>query len=145
MARQAFETWWIGVPWGFDERWIAEGGYWHAWDRRRSVSVSSTVITDEGGRPVTAAEMVDRFAGVVQGEPIAEAPDGLAARATVVRTEPGSIASRALTGFVAVDGRVLIATITSDDLEWAVRIWRSISYRPAPIEASRPGRRAVLD
>src|SRR5262245_35033541 len=76
VARQVFETWWIGVPWGFDERWIAEGGYWHAWDRRRSVSVSSTVITGEGGRPVTAAEMVDRFAGVVQGEPIAEAPDG---------------------------------------------------------------------
>jgi hypothetical protein len=133
VVRQVFETWWIAVPAGFDESWVAEGGYWHAWDEHRSVSVSSTVLLDDAGRPAPAAEVMDSLRELVEGEPIAEMPPGLQGRATITGTDPGSRASRALTGFVVVEGRVLIATITSDDLDWAVRIWQSIGYRPAAI------------
>jgi hypothetical protein len=139
--RQVFETWWIAVPASFDDCWVAEGGYWHAWDEHRSVSVSSTVLVDDEGRPAPAAEVMDSIGELVQGEPIAAVPPGLRARATLIHTDPDSRASRAVTGMVVVDGRVLIATITSDDVPWAVRIWESIGYRPAPIRASPAARR----
>ncbi len=130
MARQVFETWWIEVPAGFDESWVADGGYWHAWDAHRSVSVSSTVLTDDAGRPAPADEVMAALGGLLEGDPIPDVPPDLQARATVVDTDPGSRASRALAGLVVVDGRVLIATITSDDIPWATRIWQSIRYQP---------------
>jgi hypothetical protein len=133
--RQVFETWWIAVPAGFDDCWVAEGSYWHAWDDHRSVSVSSTVLVDDAGRAAPAAEVLDSLDGLVEGESIAEVPPGLQARATIIHTDPDSRASRAVTGFVVVDGRVLTATITSDDVPWAVRIWQTIGYRPAPVPA----------
>jgi hypothetical protein len=147
LVRQVFETWWIAVPAGFDERWVADGSYWHGWDEARSVSVSSTVVTDEAGRPVPAAEIMERLAGFIEGEPIAEAPPDLLARATIIRTDPDARASRALSGLVVVGGRVLMTTITSDDLDWAIRIWRSIRYQAVPGDGSRaaPQRAGRLD
>jgi hypothetical protein len=130
-VRRVFETWWVPVPDGFAERWIADGNYWHAWDERRSISVSSTVLTDrETGRPVMAEEIARTFATLLRGEPIDDVPPGLRGRATIITTDGDAPAARALTGCLAADGRILIATITSDDLAWARRIWCSIAYRP---------------
>ena len=136
--RQVFETWWIEVPLGFEETWVDEGGYWHAWDAHRSVSLSSTVLTEPDGRPADAAEVAEWLASgpMLEGEPIDDAPPGMLARATIIHTDPDSRASRAITGWVAVDGRVLIATVTSDDLDWARETWRSIGYRAAPLPAA---------
>jgi hypothetical protein len=87
--------------------------------------------TDEAA---PAGEVFDRLGGMLAGEPIDDLPPGLLGRATVIDTDGEARASRAVTGFIAVDGRVLTATITSDDVEWAKRIWRSIGYRPAPLK-----------
>jgi hypothetical protein len=51
-----------------------------------------------------------------------------------------AVATRLLSGIVGVEGRGLIVTITSDDLEWAARTWRSIRCHPVPL-ASRAERR----
>ena len=131
VVRQVFETWWIAVPAGFDERWIADGSYWHAWDRRRSVSLSSTTILDEAGDPPAADDILASLAALTEGEPIADAPAGLLARAAFIRTDAGSRAPRALCGVAVVDGRVLTTTITSADRAWAIGIWRTIRYLPA--------------
>ncbi len=144
-VRQVFEAWWIELPDGFEETWVAEGGYWHAWDRRRSISLSSTVLTDrDTDEAAPAAEVLEQLGGTLTGEPIEDLPPGLLGRATIVDTDPEARAARALTGFIAVDGRVLVATIHSDDVEWAKRIWRSIGYRPAPLRPAlnRAARRA---
>lgn len=130
--RQVFETWWIGVPVGFEQTWVDEGGYWHAWDEDRSVSMSSTVLTGPDWRPAPTDEVAEQLAPLLDGEPIDDVPPGLVARATIIETEPGSRAGHAVTGWVVADGHVLIATITSDDLDWAREVWRSIGYRPAP-------------
>ena len=145
IVKQVFETWWIELPAGFDETWVDEGGYWHAWDDHRSISVSSTILVDrETDRPVPTVEIIDQFTGMLEGEPIDDLPPGLHGAATIITTDGESRASRALTGYLASDGRVLIATITSDDLDWAKRIWRSIGYRPAPVRPAlnRAARRA---
>jgi hypothetical protein len=145
IVRQVFQTWWIELPDGFSETWVPEGGYWHAWDRHRSISVSSTVLTDrETDAPAPAAEIVKMLAKTLEGTPIDDLPPGLQGRAAIIETDPGSRAPRAVTGFIAVDGRLLTATITSDDIDWAKRIWRSIGYRPAPLppRLNRAARRA---
>jgi hypothetical protein len=145
IVRQIFETWWIELPDGFDETWVADGGYWHAWDGHRSISVSSTVLTDRVTDVAAPAdEIVEMLAGCLEGEPIDDLPPGLPGRAAIIETDPRSRASRAVTGFIAVDGRLLTATITSDDIDWAKRIWRSIGYRPAPLppRLNRAARRA---
>jgi hypothetical protein len=145
IVKQVFESWWIELPPGFRECWVPEGGYWHAWDPRRSISLSSTVLRDrETNEAAPAAEVFDRLGGMLAGEPIDDLPPGLLGRATVIDTDGEARASRAVTGFIAVDGRVLTATITSDDVEWAKRIWRSIGYRPAPLQG-RTDRQPVLD
>jgi hypothetical protein len=140
--RQVFETWWIGIPVGFEETWVDDGGYWHAWDADRSVSMSSTVLREPDGRAVATGDLEEHLAPMLDGEPIDDVPPDLVARATVIDTVPPSRASRAVTGWVVAEGRVLIATITSDDLDWARETWRSIGYRPAPLPAAaaqRPG------
>jgi len=45
---------------------------------------------------------------------------------------------------LATEGRLLLATITSDDPEWARRVWRSIRGHSAPFP-SRRERRARWD
>jgi hypothetical protein len=128
--RHIFETWWIGIPVGFDETWVDEGGYWHAWDLTRSVSLSSTVVNDERGRPVPADQLAEAFTGILAGEAVDEGPEGLLGLATTGPADPDARASRVVTGAIAVDGRVLVATITSDDLDWSLAVWRSIQHGP---------------
>jgi len=130
VARQVFETWWIGVPVEFEERWIAEGSYWHAWDGERSISLSSTVLEDGSGNQVPAQEIMARVGALIKGESIVDQPGGLMARATFIDLAPDSRASRALSGIAAADGRLLTTTITSDDPAWAIGIWRTIRYQP---------------
>jgi hypothetical protein len=60
------------------------------------------------------------------GELSPRLPPDLIARAVTTDIHEPARASRALSGAVATDGRVLIVTITSDDLAWAHRIWLSI-------------------
>lgn len=145
MYRQVFETWWIGVPPGFSEDWVDEGNYWHAWDEHRSISMSSTRILQEDGQPVPATELLAHLVTLLEGEPVEDVPPGLDARATTIVVEPPSRAARALTGYAVADGRALLATITSDDLEWAKATWRSIGYQasapplPSAPRRSRPG------
>ena len=141
LVRQVFETWWISVPPEFEETWVEEGAYWHAWDRHRSVSVSSTVLTDDAGRPAPPDEVMAMVGAAIEGEPVEGGPPGLLSRAAIIRTDRGSRASRALSGMIVVEGRVLVATIASDDIDWAVRIWTSIGYRPSPVP-NRAARRA---
>ena len=143
--RQVFETWWIGVPFGFEETWVDEGSYWHAWDGHRSISMSSTRILQDDGQPVPAAELIAQLGEMLEGEPVVDLPPGLDARATTIVVEPPTRATRALTGYVVADGRALLTTITSDALDWAKSIWRTIGYResapahPSASPRSRPG------
>ena len=145
IVKQVFETWWIELPAGFEECWVDDGGYRHAWDAHRSISLSSTVLIDsQADRPASTAEILDQLTGALEGEPIDDLPVSLLGGATIIPTDPAARASRAVTGYLAVDGRVLTATITSDDIDWAKRIWRSIGSRPAPIRPAmnRAARRA---
>jgi hypothetical protein len=108
-----------------EETWLPEEGYWHAFDARRSVSLSSIEITD-GSRPVSAAEMIEQGLPRPDGTPVEQMPAGLTGQAAIIATVPPALASRALSGVLVTEGRVLIATITTDDLDLARRIWLSI-------------------
>jgi hypothetical protein len=140
--RQAFPTWWISVPPEFETTFVHGDDYWHAWDARRSVSLTSIVLTDprNGDRPVPAAEVLEAMTPM-PGEPV-PMPEGLAGWAVVVDAPPPARATRAVTGIVVVDGRVLLGTITADDIAWATTVWRSIQYGP---ERGATGRWALRD
>jgi len=47
-----------------------------------------------------------------------------------------------LSGMLAAEGRLLIVTITSDDLDWALQVWLSIRTHPthSPGDDRTPGR-----
>ncbi len=132
VLRHVFASWWISIPAEFDETFVHDDGYWHAWDDRRSVSLSSFVVTEpSGGTAVPAADL--RAAMPVPDGEAVELPAGLHGWAVVIPVTDSPRASRAISGMIAVDGRVLLATITSNDIAWATDTWRSIEYAPAPI------------
>ena len=125
VVRQAFPHWLITIPAAFEETFVEKDGYWHAWDAQRSVSLTSMLITDRRGRPVTAHRILKQLPAV-PGERAAM-PPGLDGWALVIAQPQPARASRAISGIVAIDGRVLIATVTAEDLSWAAGVWRSIA------------------
>ncbi len=133
LTRRVFSAWSIDIPTAMEETFVGEDSYWHAWDQDRSVSLTSVVMTDQG-EPVPAVAIAKHFP-VLDGEPVAELPPGLLGRAAIIDTDPSAKASKALTGLLAVYGRAMVVTITSDDLAWARQTWRSIRTHIAPIEA----------
>lgn len=67
--------------------------------------------------PASPATMLLGQLPPLDGSPLQSLPPGLQGRAGESRVDPPARASRALSGMLAVDGRVLIVTITSDDVE----------------------------
>lgn len=130
-VRRAFAAWSIELPVTFAETYVDEDSYWYAWDDTRSVALTSLVLTHKR-RPVPAATIV-RELPRLGGTPFLEMPGGLAGRAMTGAAIPPARASRVLSGLLAMDGRVLIVTITSDDPGWARGVWLSIRGHPAPL------------
>jgi hypothetical protein len=131
VARRPFPSWSIRLPASFSHVFVHEGGYWHAWDKHRSVSLSSIELVDERG-PVAADRIVDELTAP-QGSPLAARPPGLPGWAVEDEAPQPAVATRCLSGMLAVDGRMLIVTIASDDREWTTRTWCSIrQHRTAP-------------
>jgi hypothetical protein len=124
--RQVFRHWSILLPAGFQETFVREDGYWHARGDDRSVSLTSALITDRKGRPVPARQLLGRFPPL-PGVPV-PMPHGMDGSAAIGAAEQPACAERALCGMIAVEGNVLIATITAEDLDWAVSIWLSIRH-----------------
>jgi hypothetical protein len=140
IVRRAFEAWSVEIPATFAETYVHEDSYWHAWDDHRSVSLTSVVFTDKHG-PVSA-ERILRELPPMDGDPFMELPPGHAGQAVTGRTVEPARASRFLSGMLAADGRVLLATVTSDDLEWARQVWLSIRGHPASLPSRRERRAA---
>jgi hypothetical protein len=136
--RHVFAAWSIEVPESFAETFVEEDSYWHAWDDHRSVSLTSVVLTDKG-KPVRA-ERIARQIPPMDGLPVDEVPPGLIGVAASGAAAQPARASRALAGMLAAEGRLLIVTITCDDLQWARRVWRSIRTHPAPFPPRRERR-----
>ena len=124
VTRQVFETWSVEIPATFDESFVVDGSYWHAFDDERSVSLSSILLSDSHG-PVSA-DRIFRELPSLEGKALDELPSGLIGRAATGPAAQPAKAARMLSGMLAVDGRLLVATITSDDPVWARRVWRSI-------------------
>lgn len=145
---QVLTAWWIEIPAAFDATFVHQGVYWHAWDEHRSVSMSSTVLTNElgPGRASDLAALLPELLPALPGASrVDEVPPGLLGRATygpVPDGEGPARASHVLSGLLAMDGRIAVVTITSDDEAWARRVWMSIRGVPAPIEP-RAERRAA--
>ena len=136
-VRRPFEAWSIAIPATFEETFVQEHGYWHAYDESRSVSLTSIELTHEHG-PVRLELILDQAEQVLPsgGVPLGDSPPGLAGRAVEADATPPARASRCVSGVLATDGRVLLATITADDLDWARDTWLSIRAHAAPIPQS---------
>ena len=135
VRRRVFEAWSIQVPAAFAETFVDADGYWHAYDEHRSVSLTSLAISEEGD-PVRASRIM-RQAPPLDGSPVEEVPPGLLGRAATCAAPQPARASQLLSGLLATDGRLLLATVTSDDLEWARRVWLSIRSHAAPVPSVR--------
>ena len=127
--RRVFERWSVTIPAGMDETFLENEGYWHAWDARRSISLTSIHLSDRRGQPVPAVAILEQTPPM-DGEAM-PLPDDLPGWAVLVVVPDSPLASRAVSGIVVADGNFLIVTVTSDDLEWAQSIWRSIRYDAA--------------
>lgn len=130
-TRRVFEAWSLEIPATFAETFVDDGSYWYAEDDDRSVSLSSILLSDVHG-PVSADRIV-RELPPLEGTALDELPPGLIGQAATGPSVQPAKAARLLVGMLAVDGRLLIATITSDDPDWACRVWRSIRSHPAPL------------
>ena len=135
VVRRVFEAWSIQVPAAFAETFVHADGYWHGYDEHRSVSLTSFVISEERD-PVKASRIL-RQAPPLDGSPVEGVPPGLLGQAATCAALQPARASQLLSGLLATDGRLLLVTITSDDLEWARRIWLSIRSHAAPIQSFR--------
>lgn len=140
MLRRVFTAWWIRVPRSFSETFVHEDGYWHSYDEHRSISLTSFVL-DDGEGPVPAEEIFRVATQALRGTPVNELPPGLLGRAVTARAPRSSRASKLLSGVAAADGNLLLATVTSDDLEWARKVWVSIRHRPP--DRSKPGKQGT--
>ncbi len=123
-----FPSWSIRLPASFRHVFVHEdeNDYWHARDGQRSVSMSSFELTDGSG-PVAADQILEELTAP-DGRPLAARPPGLPGWAVEDEAPQPAAASRCLYGMLAVDGRVLIVTITCDDREWTTRTWCSIRF-----------------
>ena len=130
--RRVFPHWSITFPVSFEETFVEEDGYWHAWDENRSISLTSMAIADRRGRQATREELLETMLPPLSGTPLDDRPPGLSGVAAYGPIEQPARASSALTGVLPVDGRILLATITSDDFEWARETWVSIRHHPGP-------------
>ncbi|MGH2455964.1 MAG: hypothetical protein ACRDHD_06880 [Candidatus Limnocylindria bacterium] len=137
IARRVFGAWSITIPASFAETFVDEGGYWHAYDTHRSVSLTSMVVEAEGG-PVSADRIL-RQMGPLPGASVDSLPPGLIGYGVEDEAIQPARASRTLSGILVRDGRVLMVTITGDDTDWARRTWLSIGAHPAPLPG--PGQR----
>jgi hypothetical protein len=136
VIRQVFALWSIRIPASFEETFVHGDDYWHAWDADRSVSLTSIVVTDRG-RPVGPGELLRTFPPLT-GDPVAT-PPGLVGWAVAAPAVQPARASRAISGVIATDGRLLLVTITGDDPNWTTATWLSIRYGAA---SGRSGARA---
>jgi hypothetical protein len=135
VVREVFGHWTVAVPAAFEETFVAEDGYWHAWDARRSVSLTSLLLTDRLGRSVPKRQILEGIPAQ-RGETV-PMPPGFDGWAVVVRPPKPRRASRAVAGMIAVDGRVLLATVTADDLAWATCVWHSVRFVGSATSTSR--------
>jgi hypothetical protein len=136
--RRVFPHWSIAIPPWFDETFVEEDCYWHAWDLTRSVSLTSMVFVDKRGRAPTVDELLAEHSPM-PGQAIEERPPDLPGIAGYGPVPQPARASSALCGILAVEGRLLLATITSDDLDWALDVWRSIRHHAdGPPTETRP-------
>jgi hypothetical protein len=119
-----FPTWSVEIPAGFAETFVRPDRYWHAFGDDRSVSLTSLVVRDDDG-PIEADRIL-REIPPLEGEAIADCPPRLYGRAALASADQRARASRLLSGMLAIEGRLLLATITSDDVAWARRVWMSI-------------------
>jgi hypothetical protein len=92
------------------------------------VSLTSLTLTDEGR--TVSPDLIARQIPVLDGEVVDALPSGLLGQAVTADAPQPARASRMLSGMLAADGRLLIVTITSDDLNWALRVWLSIRTYP---------------
>jgi hypothetical protein len=124
IRRRVFPSWSIEIPSSFTEAFVEEGGYWHAYDEDRSISLTSLKVSDR--RQSVPALAVLRRMPPSDGEPVDALPSGLLGWAVTMDAGPTARASRYLSGMLATDGHVLLATITSDDDAWRLATWLSI-------------------
>lgn len=140
IERRVFATWSIEIPAWFAETFVTEGGYWHAWDDMHSVSLSSIELSARQGS-VSAAKVAADMRDPGDGPPVERLPPGLEGWAVEMDAIPPAVASRAISGMLAAERRVLVVTITSDDMDWAYRTFLSIRYRPVRRSAGTRPRR----
>jgi hypothetical protein len=142
LHRRVFPAWSIDVPSGWEETFLDDDKYWHAWTADASISLTSIALADDRG-PVPAALILEQLSPAFPKPWIDDLPDGLPGYARIGATDPPARAGSFVQGITATDGRALLATITSDDNDWARSIWRSLRAHEAPLPAlgSRTWRR----
>lgn len=128
VVRRVFPSWSVTIPSTLQETFVEEDAYWHAWDLRRSVSLTSVLVADRRGRSIPARKILKQFPA--ERGPRIGTPPGLAGWAVVIAQPPPARAPRAISGVVVRDGGILLGTVTADDLEWAESIWKSIRLHP---------------
>jgi hypothetical protein len=141
IPKRIFEAWSVEIPATFVETFVDDGSYWHAYDEGRSVSLSSILLSDANG-PVSSDRIVRELPSL-EGTPLDELPPGLIGQAATGPAVQPAKAALILSGLLAANGRLLIATITSDNPGWARRVWLSIRSHPAPLALRRHGRLTV--
>jgi hypothetical protein len=124
IERRVFPRWSIIIPTSFDETFVADEEYWHAWDATRSVSLTSVILSHRTGKSIQPRELLRRVPPP-KGEAVAM-PPGLLGWAVIIDAPPPATAGRAISGMIAVKNAALLVTVTSDDLGWAAKVWESI-------------------
>ena len=143
VVRRVFPGWSLAIPPSFSETFIEEDAYWHAYDARRSVSLTSFLMIDQFGDPVDRQALAEQLEP--DGVAVVEPPPGLLGWGKHGRAIQPARAKRTLSGILATDGRALVVTITSDDVAWSRKVWLSIRNHPVPLSEDPPTAEGAIE
>ena len=138
VVRRVFPGWSICIPRSFQEVFEEDDGYWHGWDRKRSVSLTSFLIVDKDG-PVEQQAIGAVLPPPPRDGTAEDLPPGLMGWVTDGPAVQPAHARRALSGILVAHGRALAVTITHGDLAWARSVLRSIQSHSVPLSAEVDG------
>jgi hypothetical protein len=122
--------WSITVPGEFADTLENDGSTLLLYDATRSVRVSTFTATRKDGSPVPAAQLIESERKPGRGPIAVPLANGVLSEVSIVDSATDGEPHRLLSGCAAVDGRLVIATITHPDAggdAWATGVFATLS------------------
>jgi hypothetical protein len=121
--------WSLAIPGEFAEEWEENGETWSAWYGGRTIWFTSWSVQAENDKPLPARDILDGRPWPDDGEIFEHEEGALLGRAVFLPYEEEGESLWNLKGYTAIAGSFALCNIYLQDradLEWALKIWKSL-------------------